>query len=54
MAIQIPPITEDESLNFILFELVNLVNQLEQDNLKLKQDIIDATNFADLNVKVNT
>jgi len=52
MAIQNPPITEDITLNFILLEMINQVNELEQKNLKLLADIEAASNFADLKVKV--
>jgi hypothetical protein len=53
MAIQQPPITEDSSLNFTLLELINLINKLESDNVALIKDIKAATNFADLQAKVN-
>jgi len=53
MAIQNPPITEQSSLDFTLLEMVKLINELEQQNLKLINDIKEATNFADLQAKVN-
>ena len=53
MSIQNPPLTEDSDLNFTLLELITLVNSLEQQNLKLINDIATATNFADLQTKVN-
>ncbi len=53
MAIQLAPITENSTLDITLFELVNLINELEEKNLKLINDISTATNFADLQTKVN-
>jgi len=53
MAIQIPPVTDNAALDFTLLELINLLNSLEQKNLKLINDISTATNFADLQTKVN-
>jgi len=53
MAIQNPPITEDSALNFTLFELISLINQLQSENTALIKDIKAATNFADLQAKVN-
>lgn len=52
MAIQNPPITEQSSLDFTLLEMVKLINELEQQNLKLINDIKESTNFADLQNKV--
>ena len=54
MAIQNPPITDNSSLDFTLLELIRLINDLESKNLKLINDIKTATNFADLQTKVNT
>jgi len=54
MSIQNPPITENPSLDFTLLELIRLINDLENKNLKLINDIKTATNFADLQTKVNT
>jgi len=54
MAIQNPPITNDSSLNFILLELIRLVNDLESKNLRLINDIKEADDFADLQEKVKT
>lgn len=54
MAIQNPPITEQSSLDFTLLEMVKLINELEQQNLKLINDIKESTNFADLQSKVRT
>lgn len=53
MAIQNPPISDNTSVDFILLELITLVNSLEQKNLKLINDIRTATNFADLQTKVD-
>lgn len=53
MAIQNPPITEQPALDFTLLEMVKLVNELEQQNIQLIKDIKEATNFADLQAKVN-
>lgn len=53
MSIQNPPLTEDSDLNFTLLELITLVNNLEQQNLKLINDITTATNFANLQTKVD-
>ena len=52
MAIQNPPITDDDTLNFILLEMVNQVNELEQKNLKLLADIEAASDFADLKIRI--
>jgi hypothetical protein len=52
MPIQSPPITEDNNLNFILIEIINQINRIEQDNLKVLADIKAASNFADLQTKV--
>lgn len=54
MAIQNPPITDNPSLDFTLLELIKLINDLESKNLELINDIKTATNFADLQTKVNT
>ena len=54
MSIQNPPITENPSLDFTLLELIRLINDLENKNLKLINDIKTATNIADLQTKVNT
>lgn len=53
MAIQNPPISDNTSVDFTLLELITLVNSLEQKNLKLINDIRTATNFADLQTKVD-
>jgi len=53
MAITNPPITDDPTLDFTLLELIKLINELEQKNLKLIQDIRDATNFADLQARID-
>jgi len=53
MAIQNPPLVEDTDLNFTLLEIVNLINSLEQKNLKLINDIRTATSFTDLQTKVD-
>jgi hypothetical protein len=52
MAIQNPPITENSTLDFVLFEMVRQINELEQKNLKLLADIKSASDFADLQTKV--
>jgi hypothetical protein len=52
MAIQNPPISEDNVLAFTLLELITLVNSLEQQNLKLLADIEAASDFADLKVRI--
>jgi len=54
MPIQNPPITENSSLDFTLLELIRLINDLESKNIKLINDIKDATDFADLQTKVDT
>lgn len=54
MAIQNPPITDDPALDFTLLELIRLVNDLESKNLKLINDIKEATSFTDLQTKVDT
>ena len=48
-----PPITESSTLNITLLELVREVNLLQSQNLKLLQDIRDATNFADLKIRID-
>jgi len=53
MAITNPPITDDSTLDFTLLELIKLINELEQKNLKLIQDIRDATSFADLQARID-
>ena len=53
MAIQNPPLVEDTDLNFTLLEIITLINSLEQKNLKLINDISTATNFANLQTKVD-
>ena len=35
MAIQNPPITENEALDFTLLELINLINSIEQKKSKV-------------------
>lgn len=54
MSIQNPPLTEDRTLNFALLELVREVNNSEQRLLKLIDQIKTASDFADLQAKVNT
>jgi len=53
MAINNPPITENATLNLTLFELVQEVNLLQQQHLKLLQDIRDAADLADLKVRID-
>tara|TARA_S200002703_G_scaffold18981_1_gene15478 strand:- start:10 stop:177 length:168 start_codon:yes stop_codon:yes gene_type:complete len=53
MSIQNPPITEEPALDFTLLEMVRLLNDLEQQNIKLLKDIRESTDFADLQSKVN-
>jgi len=53
MAIQNPPITDQPTLDFTLLEMVKLINALEQQNIQLIKDIKEATDFADLQAKVN-
>jgi len=53
MAIQNPPITENPTLDLTLLELITLINNLEQKNLKLINDIRTATSFTDLQTKVD-
>ena len=53
MAVQNPPISDEPALDFTLLEMVKLLNDLEQQNLKLIKDIKESTNFADLQSKVN-
>ncbi len=53
MSVQNPPITDQPALDFTLLEMVRLLNDLEQQNLKLLKDIRESTNFADLQSKVN-
>jgi hypothetical protein len=53
MTINNPPITESSTLNITLLELVREVNLLQSQNLKLLQDIRDATNFADLKIRID-
>ena len=53
MAINNPPITENTTLNATLLELVSEVNLLQSQYIKLLDDIRNATNFADLQVRIN-
>jgi|TARA_R100000541_G_scaffold56685_1_gene66240 hypothetical protein len=53
MAILNAPLTNDSALDYTLFELVREVNILQEQNLKLLQDIRSATNFADLKVRID-
>ena len=53
MAVQNPPISDEPALDFTLLEMVRLLNDLEQQNIKLLKDIRESTNFADLQSKVN-
>tara|TARA_X000001388_G_scaffold68930_1_gene57074 strand:- start:1306 stop:1473 length:168 start_codon:yes stop_codon:yes gene_type:complete len=53
MAINNPPITENATLNLTLFKLVEEVNLLREQNLKLLQDIRDAVDLADLKVRID-
>ena len=53
MSIPNPPITEQPVLDFTLLELVREVNILKEQNLRLLQDIRSATNFADLQVRID-
>jgi|TARA_R110000751_G_scaffold37153_4_gene90293 hypothetical protein len=53
MAINNPPITENSTLNLTLLEMVRQINILEQAQLKLLTDIRLATNFADLQVRID-
>jgi len=53
MALQNPPITDDATLDFTLLEMVRLINELEQKNLKLIKDIRESTNFADLQTRID-
>jgi hypothetical protein len=53
MSIQNPPLTDQSVLDFTLLEMVRLLNDLEQQNIKLLKDIRESTNFADLQSKVN-
>jgi len=53
MAINNPPITENATLNLTLFQLVQEVELLKQQNLKLLQDIRDAADLADLKVRID-
>ena len=52
MPIQNPPVTDNTSLNFSLLELIRLVNDLENKNLILINNIKEATNFADLQTRI--
>jgi len=53
MAIQNPPAIEDSNLSFTLLELITLVNNLEQQNLKLIEDIRTSADFNALKTKVD-
>ena len=53
MSVQNPPITEQPALDFTLLEMVRLLNDLEQQNIKLLKAVKESTNFADLQSKVN-
>jgi hypothetical protein len=53
MAILNPPITDQPVLDFTLLELVREINILQQQNLRLLQDIRSAVDFADLKVRID-
>lgn len=53
MSIINPPLTESMTLNATLLELIRELNSLEQSQLKLLEDIRKATNFADLQVRID-
>jgi len=53
MSITNPPLTESMTLNATLLDLVREVNLLEQSQLKLLEDIRKATNFADLQIRID-
>jgi hypothetical protein len=53
MAINNPPLTDNSTLNMVLLEVIREVNLLEQRQLKLLEDIRQATNFADLQVRID-
>lgn len=52
MANNQPPVTDNRTLNSWLIESTKNVRLLEQELLQLKQDIREATDFADLQKKV--
>ena len=53
MAVQNPPSTGNLEVDFILLDLVTFVNSLEQKNLKLINDIREATDLADLQTRID-
>jgi len=53
MAILNPPLTDQPSLDFTMLEIVREINILQQQNLRLIQDIRNSTNFADLQVRID-
>ncbi len=53
MPIQVSPITDNSSLDMTLFEMIKLINELEIKNVELLKTIKEATDFADLQAKVN-
>ena len=53
MAVQNPPSTGNPEVDFILLDLVTFVNFLEQKNLKLINDIREATDLADLQTRID-
>ena len=52
MAINNPPLTDNSTLNMSLLEIVTELNLLQQQNVKLLADIRNATNFADLKIRI--
>jgi len=53
MPINNPPITENATLNLTLFQILQELNLVQQQNLRLLQDIRDATSLADLKVRID-
>ena len=53
MPINNPPLTDNSTLNLVLLEVVREVNLLEQRQLKLLEDIRAATDFADLQTRID-
>ena len=53
MAINNPPITENATLNLTLFQILQELNLVKEQQLKLLQDIRDANDLANLKIRID-
>ena len=54
MAILNPPLTDNKTLNSTLLSLIKEINRIDRKHSNLINDIVNATNFADLQAKVSS